>query len=254
MKSSILITGGSSGLGAALALEYAAPGVHIALNGRNAARLDDVAAQCADCGAIPTTSLVDVTDQAGMRDWITTVDSATPLDVVIANAGVSGQTAFAEGGGAAEAQSRAIFDVNVNGVLNTIAPTIDCMRPRKKGQIGIVSSLAGFRGMPSAPAYCASKAAVRSYGEGLRGVLCDDDIGVSVICPGYVKSRITDANDFPMPLFMQADRAARKIRNGLDRNKGRIAFPFRLYALVWLMSALPAGLLDHALSRLPRKE
>jgi short-subunit dehydrogenase len=142
----------------------------------------------------------------------------------------------------------------VNGVLNTVTPAMDLMRPRKHGKIGIISSLAGFRGLPSAPAYCASKAAVRSYGEGLRGVLRDDGIGVSVICPGYVKSRITDANDFPMPLFMQADRAAQKIRHGLDRNRGRIAFPFPLYALVWLLSVLPTGLLDLALSRLPRKE
>ncbi|MGY8961289.1 MAG: SDR family NAD(P)-dependent oxidoreductase, partial [Alphaproteobacteria bacterium] len=217
MTTSILITGGSSGLGAALALEYAAPGVFIALNGRSAARLDDIAKQCEQRGAITTTSLADVTDKAAMRDWMETVDAAQPLDLIIANAGVSGQTAFEGRDIPTEAQTRAIFDINVNGVLNTVGPAMDLMRPRKQGQIGIVSSLAGFRGLPSAPAYCASKAAVRSYGEGLRGVLGDDGIGVSVICPGYVKSRITDANDFPMPLFMQADRAARKIRHGLDR-------------------------------------
>ena len=87
----------------------------------------------------------------------------------------------------------------------------------------------------------------------MRGELHEAGIGVSVICPGYVKSRMTAANEFPMPLLMEADRAARIIRRGLARNRPRIAFPWRLYAAVWLISALPPSLTDPLLRRLPKK-
>ena len=97
------------------------------------------------------------------------------------------------------------------------------------------------------------KAAVRVWGEALRGELHEAGIGVSVICPGYVKSRMTAANSFHMPLLMEADRAARIIRRGLARNRARIAFPWRLYAAVWLISALPPSLTDPLLRRLPKK-
>ncbi len=116
-----------------------------------------------------------------------------------------------------------------------------------------MSSLAAFRGFPGAPAYCASKAAVRVWGEALRGELYGAGIGVSVICPGYVRSSMTAVNDFPMPLLMDAERAARIIRRGLARNRPRIAFPWRLYAAVWLISALPPSLTDPLLRRLPKK-
>lgn len=254
MGQSILITGGSSGLGAALALEYAAKSVHLALSGRDSARLDAVAALCTAKNATVETRLVDVTNKAAMQRWIESVDASHPLDLVIANAGVTGETVFGEDDVDADRKARAMFDINVTGVFNTVHPAINAMRLRGRGQIAIMSSLAGFRGLPSAPAYCASKAAVRSYGEGLRGALRHDGVGVSVICPGYVKSRMTDANNFPMPLLMEADRAARIIRKGLDRNRGRIAFPFALYAMVWLLQTLPPSLLDRALSKLPRKE
>jgi len=117
-----------------------------------------------------------------------------------------------------------------------------------------MSSLAGFRGFPGAPAYGASKAAVRVWGESLRGHLAGDGIGVTVICPGYVKTPMTDVNDFPMPLLMDTDRAARIIRRGLARNKARIAFPWRLYALVRLIAALPPALTDPLLRWLPAKD
>ena len=107
--------------------------------------------------------------------------------------------------------------------------------------------------MPSAPAYCASKAAVRSYGEGLRGRLLNDGIQVSVICPGFVKSRITDVNDFEMPFMMKADKAARFIRKGLINNRARIAFPWQSYLLILIISALPLSWTDKWLSRGPKK-
>jgi short-subunit dehydrogenase len=247
---SILITGASSGIGAALAMEFAGPGVRLALTGRDEARLDAVAEACRAAGAESRVAALDVCARAPLAAWIAEVDRDAPLDLAIANAGVSAGTG---GDGETEAQLRRIVATNLDGVINTLLPVLDRMRPRRRGQVAIMSSLAGFRGFPGAPAYCASKAAVRIWGEALRGELHGAGIGVSVICPGYVRSPMTAVNEFPMPLLMDAERAARIIRRGLARNRPRIAFPWRLYAAVWLISALPPRLTDPLLRRLPKK-
>lgn len=244
---SILITGASSGIGAALALAYAGPGVHLSLSGRNTQRLQDVATSCRAAGAEVVAETVDVADRAAMAAWLGARDDARPLDLVIANAGI-------DGSGIDEAERLyRIFDINVAGVFHTVQPALDRMRARRRGQIAIVSSLAGFRGLPSAVAYSASKAAVRSYGEGLRGRHAEDGVAISVICPGFVESRITATNKFPMPMLWPADKAARHIKSRLARNQGRIAFPWPMYFLVWLISAAPASLVDRLLARAPRK-
>ncbi len=244
---SILITDASSGIGAALARAYAAPGTRLSLSGCDPARLDEVAAACRAAGAEVAAETVDVADRAGMADWLGAADDARPLDLVIANAGI-------DGGGIDEAERvYRIFDVNVGGVFHTVQPALTRMRARRHGQIAIVASLAGFRGLPSAVAYSASKAAVRAYGEGLRGRHAEDGVAVSVICPGFVESRITAGNRFPMPMLWPADRAARHIRSRLARNQGRIAFPWPMYLLVWLLAAAPSPLVDRLLARAPRK-
>ncbi len=247
---SILITGASSGIGAALALEFAGPGIRLALTGRDQARLSAVAEACRSAGAEPRVAVLDVREPAPLAAWIAEVDHGAPLDLAIANAGVSAGTG---GGAETEVQTRRVVATNLDGVLNTVLPAVACMRPRGRGQVAIMSSLGAFRGFPGAPAYCASKAAVRVWGEALRGELHGAGIGVSVICPGYVRSPMTAVNDFPMPLLMNAERAARIIRRGLARNRPRIAFPWPLYAAVWLLSALPPWLTDPLLRRLPKK-
>ena len=248
---SILITGASSGIGEALAEKLAAPDVQLALSGRHSDRLQEVANRCRAKGAQVIEEIVDVADQAAMNNWIETVDQAAPLDLIIANAGVSPGTS-----GEAEAadQARRMLDINVTGVFNTVLPIVPRMILRGHGTIALVSSLAGFRGLPSAPGYGASKAWVRSYGEGLRGSLHPEGIRVSVICPGFVASRITEQNKFFMPLFMTAPKAAEIILKGLVKNKARIAFPFPMYALVWFLAALPPWLTDSLFQRLPKKE
>ena len=248
---SILITGASSGIGEALARAYAAPGVALALTGRDQARLAAVAEACRVLGAVVRAEALDIVRaRERLAVWIAEVDAAAPLDLVIANAGVSAGTGA---GVETAAQARRLLDTNVGGVVDTVLPAVELMRPRGHGQIAIMASLAAFRGFPGAPAYCAGKAAVKVWGEALRGELHEAGIGVSVICPGYVKSRMTAANRFHMPLLMEADRAARIIRRGLARNRARIAFPWRLYAAVWLISALPQSLTDPLVRRLPKK-
>ncbi|HYG85874.1 MAG TPA: SDR family NAD(P)-dependent oxidoreductase [Azospirillum sp.] len=247
---SVVITGASSGIGEALALAYAVPGVTLGLTGRDAARLEAVAMRCRARGALVEAGVVDAADRAAMAGWLAAFDAAHPVDLVIANAGISAGTGL---DGETEEQARRIFAVNLDGVLNTVYPAIAAMRQRGRGQIALMASLAGFRGIPGAPAYCASKAAVRVLGESLRGELVGQGIGVSVICPGFVKSRMTARNPFPMPFLMESDRAAELIKRDLARNKGRIAFPWPMAAAVWLLTALPAGLVDRLVVRMPRK-
>ena len=127
------------------------------------------------------------------------------------------------------------------------------MMARKHGQIAIMSSLAGFRGFPGAPAYCGSKAAVRIYGEALRGAMRKTGVRVNVISPGFVKSRITAVNDFPMPFLMEADKAAIYIAKALAKNKGRIAFPFIVYLGVWFLALLPDNVAQKLLCIAPTK-
>jgi short-subunit dehydrogenase len=253
---SILVTGGTSGIGEALALAYAAPGRVVALTGRDPERAAAVAAACRALGAEALAETIDAADGPAMAEFVARLHARMPLDLVIANAGVSAGTG---GGSESGEQARRILRVNIDGVVNTVMPAIDCMlaKPaagaKRRGQIAIMSSLAGFRGFPGAPAYCASKAAVKVWGEALRGELHAKGIGVSVICPGYVRSRMTEKNRFPMPFLMDAGRAARIIRRGLARNKARIAFPWPMHALVALIAGLPPGVTDPLFRRLPKK-
>lgn len=246
----ICITGASSGIGAGLARHYAAPGVTLHLQGRSSQRLDEVAATCRKHGATTHTHLMDVTDAAGMAGLLQAIDSATPIDLLIANAGISAGSG--EGGETAE-QVRRLFATNIDGVINTVHPLLAPMTARKKGQIAIISSLAGIRGLPSCPAYSASKACVRYYGEGLRGWLSGKGVQVNIVCPGYIRTPMTAINDFPMPLIMSPEKAARIIARGLARNTPRIAFPGLLYIPLWFLSCLSPRITDPFFSRLPAK-
>ena len=235
--SSIVLTGASSGIGEALALDYAAPGVALALTGRDAERLEAVAAACRAKGATVGADTIDVTDRDRFLPWLTAFDQAHPVDLVIANAGIS----IDKDNSSLDDFSiiRKTLDVNINGVLNTVEPLLAPMIARKRGQIAVVSSLAGFIGLPYSASYNASKAAVRVWGESIRYVLKKDGIGVSVICPGFVVSRLTAEAPFPMPFLMTSAKASAIIRRGLAANRPRIAFPFGTKAAVWLGTTLP---------------
>lgn len=247
----IVITGASSGIGAALARLYARPGARLALTGRDAARLSEVAAACRARGATVEEHTIDVTNAEAMKALINAFATTGRLDLVIANAGVSGGFRNWDEFGT---YVRRVTDINIGGVLNTVNPAIPIMARQRSGQIAIVSSIAGFLALPGAVPYSATKQFARAYAEELRGRLAPEGIRVSAICPGFVVSRMTARNKFPMPFLMETDRAAEIIIRGLAANRGRIAFPWPMLAMVRLLGLLPYPLLDRLLRRAPMKD
>ena len=236
---SIVITGASSGIGEALALDYAAPGVALALSGRDSQRLEAVASACRAKGAMVDAGRIDVVDREALADWLVKFDDAHPVDLLIANAGIS----IDKDNSSLDDFSivRKTLDVNVGGMLNTVEPLVGRMMQRRTGQIAVVSSLAGFIGLPYSASYTASKAAVRVWGESSRYVLKKSGVGVSVVCPGFVVSRMTAQAPVKMPFLMSSERASKIIREGLARNKARIAFPIPTRTAVWFGSLLPGN-------------
>lgn len=240
MKSpkSILITGGSSGIGRGLLLSYAEPGVTLSFTGRDEERVEEVAQLLRDKGAKVFSRVLDVRDAESMKKWIEEIDEQAPLDLVIANAGIGTPRGLD-----LDCQAKNVFDVNVYGVFNTLHPAIEIMKNRpaqpERGQLAIVSSLGGYIGLAKSLSYSSSKAAVKSYGRALRSRLASDGIEVSVICPGWVPSRITDGHKDEIPFFVSVDYSVRKIRRGLECNAGLISFPPGLTFLVWWLSTLP---------------
>ncbi|MCE3255804.1 MAG: oxidoreductase, short chain dehydrogenase [Rickettsiaceae bacterium] len=252
----ILITGATSGLGWALAETYATTGNILFLTGRNQERLNKIAELCQNKGAKIVSKILDIKDAEETKNWIEEIGHEFSLDLVIANAGISAGTSS---GSESTKQIKEIFATNIDGVLNTLNPAIAVITNQQpnngiKGQIAIISSLAGFRGLPSSPAYSASKSCVRVYGEALRGSLAPLGIAVNVVCPGYIKTPMTDVNNFPMPFLMDVNKAAQIIKNSLAKNKSRIAFPFPLYFVVWLATLISTKITDPIFAKLPKKK
>ena len=171
-------------------------------------------------------------------------------DTIIANAGIGSIIETAD-------SIYNTFNTNVFGVINTILPAIDFYKKKKdtpeEKSIVIISSLAGYHGLATCPSYSASKAAVKAYGEALRVKLKSEKINVNVVCPGFVRSRLTDQNTCPMPFFMEAPEAAKLIIAGIRQNKAVISFPLPLRFAAWLVSILPNCLSDFIYGRLPNK-
>ena len=246
----ILITGASSGLGKELAEQFANNGITLFLTGRNKKRLLETVVSCEAKGASVLSMDLDVKNKEDLKKWIIECDKLKQIDLVIANAGISAGTSS---GVEDSEQVYDIYETNIFGVLNTIQPIIPEMIKRKNGQIALISSMSSFIGMSSCPAYSSSKACVLAYGEALRGYLKNYNIGVSVICPGFIKTPLTDKNNFKMPFLMSTEKASKKIINGLIKNKGLIAFPFIMYFILKILKFLPFSLTNFIMSKLPKK-
>ncbi|WP_375460398.1 SDR family NAD(P)-dependent oxidoreductase [uncultured Enterovirga sp.] len=234
----IVITGASRGIGAALAENYAGPGVSLALIGRHAEGLEGIAAGCRARGAAVETILLDVRQREALAQRLLGLDDAAPVDLVVANAGV----ALPTGNGAVDLTVYGEIDVNLVGALNTILPLAPRMAARGRGQIALMSSLAAFAPLPSSPGYGATKAALLVYGLALRERLRGAGVRVSVICPGYIDTEMGERYRGWRPLHMSAGDAARRIRRGLERDRGVIAFPRRLALVARLAPLVPERL------------
>jgi short-subunit dehydrogenase len=253
MSNNVLITGASSGIGEALALQYASRGDMLFLCGRNSARLLSVADRCRELGATVHAETLDVTDSAAAEAWLKKCNATAPINIVFANAGVGT-------GEENEKNVRMTFDINIRGTLNIVLPAIEIYRCRAREQansglkqILITASIAGYGPLKSCPSYSATKSCLKTWALALRGMLKHEDIKVSAICPGFVRSRLTDKNTCPMPFFMEADKAAKIILRRAERNIGMIAFPWPMRFGTWLLSILPYRLNEFINSILPEK-
>jgi short-subunit dehydrogenase len=238
MTRTAVITGASSGIGRALALRYARDGARLGVLGRDRARLNQVAADCRQLGADVREGVVDVRDRQEMQAWLEDFDAAWPVDVLIANAGIMAGSP-ADGEVESAEDSRAIIETNVIGVLNSIHPLLPRMISRGRGQIGIISSLAGFIPLSDAPSYCASKAAVLSYGLALRGAVEEKGVRVCVVCPGYVSTPMIAQETGWKPFEMSAEAATDHILRGLAANRTVVSFPSLLATMSFIGGILP---------------
>jgi len=190
-----------------------------------------------------------------MAAWVA---GAGYLDLVVANAGISAGTG--NGRPESEAQARAIFEVNLGGVLNTVLPALAAMEKQPegvdgwRGRIAVVASVAAFVPAPGAPAYCASKAAVDAWTVGTAAVARRQGVLMTSICPGYVRTAMTARNRFPMPGLMGAERAAGIILRGLGRGARRIVFPWWMGLAARVVGLLPLAVSTRLLNTVPGKD
>jgi short-subunit dehydrogenase len=241
-----VITGASSGLGAALARAYAAPGVALGLIGRNPDRLAAVADSCRAAGSTVEFATIDVVDGGSLAAWLGAFDRAHSVDLVIANAGISAGPGPGEMGEDIATTARQVA-VNLLGAVNTVVPLLPTMTARGRGRVAFIASLAAYRGLPYAPGYSASKAGLRAYGEALRPLVEPRGIGVTVVCPGFFASPMTDRWVGATSFLISAERAAHKIERGIDRGRRRISFPWPLAIGLRACDVLPAAIGDRIL-------
>lgn len=244
----VVITGASSGLGAALARGFAGMHSDMTLLGRDLPRLQRVAEECRSRGANVEVVSCDVRDAPGMRQALLAADGRRSVDVVIANAGIGGADVVVEGDGEPAGLAHKIVEINLLGTINTVTPLQDAFIARRRGRLVVISSMAAFEGLADAPMYAASKAAVRIYGHGLRRRLAPHDVHVNVVSPGFVKTPMSESLPFSHPFPWPADRAVRRILRGIARNEPEIAFPWQLQCGVALSRLLPTALVDRMMA------
>src|SRR4051812_15379261 len=239
----IAITGASSGLGAALAVSYSGPGVVLGLVARNRERLARTEDACRAAGARVESAAIDVADTAAMAFWLGEFDRVHPVELLIANAGISAGPDPDSPGEPATTTLRQI-EVNLVGAVNTIGPLVPSLCARGRGRIVAIASVAAFRGLPYSPGYCASKAGLRAYAEALRPRLAQHGVGVTVVTPGFFTSPMTNRWEGPTPFLASGERAAGRIKRGIDRGAARIAFPWPLVLGMRFCDLAPAPIGD----------
>lgn len=239
MSDVVWITGASSGLGAALARRLARDGQVVALSARRRDLLDDLAAEATGPGSLHPVPL-DVLDSEAARDAVAQMEQAIgPVGQAVLNAGTHRPV---DPRHLDPADFRHLIDLNLMGTVNCLAAVLPAMLARRRGRIAIVSSVAGYRGLPTAAAYGMTKAGLINMAEALRVELADYGIVVQVVNPGFVRTPLTDKNEFPMPFLMEPEDAAEAFFRGLQSDRFEIGFPRRMFLVMKLLRCLPAPL------------
>jgi short-subunit dehydrogenase len=233
----VLITGASSGIGRALAKLLAAKGSRVGVTARRADLLDDLVREARTAGGTIEAAVADVADRAAITAGIHQLEEKLgPTDLLIANAGVG----LPSGAGPDHvAAVERMMRVNLLGVVYAFDAVTAGMLARKSGHLVAVSSMAAYKGLPGSAGYCASKAAVNAYCEGLRIELRPRGVAVTCVCPGFIDTPMTVNNPRPMPFLMTPDEAARRIVSALRRKPAVFNFPLPMRGLMWLSKWVP---------------
>jgi NAD(P)-dependent dehydrogenase (short-subunit alcohol dehydrogenase family) len=246
---SVVITGASSGLGLALARHYLERGAIVAAFARRGELLQALSAEFPNqvfCYAL------DVRDAEAIRVAASDFMARTGVpDIVIANAGVSigTLTHYAEDNDVFQH----VLDINVLGAVKTFQPFVAAMRAAGRGRLVGIASVAGFRGLPGSGAYSASKAALISYLESLRQEMRGSGVRVVTICPGYIRTPMTDINPYPMPFMLEADEAARRIARVVERGCSFKVVPWQMALVGRVLKLLPNWLYDRVFANVQHK-
>jgi short-subunit dehydrogenase len=245
-----LITGASSGIGAALARRFARHGEHVVLMARRRPLLEQLAAEIAAAGGGAEALPCDVTDASAVRDCVRAVlQRHGRIDRLILNAGGGGRTPPEQ---LTAAEMRAAFDLNVLGVAHVVEAALPALVQQGHGQIAAIGSIAGFRGLPHAASYGAAKAALMNYMESLRLDLAPKGIAVTLAAPGFIVSRDTRKKR-SKPMSIALDPAADILFAAILARRPYVSFPWRLAWIGRLMRLLPAALYDPIIRRLDRR-
>ncbi len=241
------VTGASSGIGRSVALELARRGYSVVVTARRRADLEELAALATGFPGRISVAEGDVTDEARMAAIVAGIEAEHgPIALAFFNAGVAPYVKAGRLDISAYTQSLA---VNVMGVVNGLSPVLAAMAGRRRGQVAVTASVAGYGGLPRAAAYGASKAAAIYLCEALK-LDCDNlGINLQVVNPGFVETPLTAKNEFPMPFLVTEDAAAKRICDGFERDGFEIVFPRRLAWILKVLNLLPYPLYFWLVSR-----
>jgi short-subunit dehydrogenase len=229
------LIGASEGIGRALALELATRGARLAVTARNHERIASLVTELQGENHIALAA--DVTDPASLAQRYQQVRAYFgACDAVIFNAGVYTPMTVGQWN---LAQAQSTMNINFNGALHMLDAVLPDFLAKQAGRLVLVSSVAAYRGLPKSLAYGASKAALTNLAESLRIELECKGIKVQLVSPGFVKTRLTAQNDFPMPFAISAEDAAKRIANGIANDNYEIHFPKRFSLFMKLLRVLP---------------
>jgi NAD(P)-dependent dehydrogenase (short-subunit alcohol dehydrogenase family) len=241
------ITGASTGIGRALALELVADGWTVAITARSADKLDSLKAEIAAKGGKAIVAPCDVTDAAAMAELIAGVEAAhRPIALAVFNAG----SYWPSDGKALDIDNfRKTYEINYFGVINGLVPIAARFKARGRGHVVLVGSVSGYMGLPLAAAYGSSKAALINLAESLAHDFAALNIGIQLVSPGFIDTPATEQNEFTMPALMPVGKAARRMADGLKTQAFEITFPRRFTWVLKVLKRLPYRVRHWAIGR-----